>query len=378
MPKLKEAIDTAVDAAVEKALETAQGNLEAQIEEKLKELSKDAISARSNETPENKELVAKYYKALASKDPAKLKELETEIIEDYKAKGQNISADPDGGYLVPETIASSINDKLEYVSPLRRVFNVISNMPAKLTLHSGSLPTTYWVDEEAPITESKVQFSPKTLVPHKAAGLDTISSEFLEDATISPSIQNYIEDRFVLALALLENAAFTNGDGVGKPFGFRSSDITPVAVAATAAGFTWQDAVKLKWSLGAAYVNRGTFLTSPEGFQIIESLKDGNGRPLYRESTVAGTPSTFLGRPIEVIDEIPGNLGAGADETELWYVSGKEGYTIGDRGDLRIDYGTSGDDFARDRVKLRVIKRVAGRPHGDYNFAKMTAVKAAA
>lgn len=373
MTKLKEAIAKAVADEVA----VIKGDLAADIQNRLANVSKDFIARKENDSVENKELAGKFFKALASKDPAKLRDLETEIIEDYKAKGQNITTDADGGYLVPETIASSINDKLEFVSPIRRLATVIPNMPAKLTLHSGSLPTTYWVAEEAAITESKVAFTPKTLVPYKAAGLDTMSSEFLEDATINPAIQNYIEDRFVLSLALLENAAFVSGDGSGKPFGFRSSDITPTSVAQVGAGLAYADLVKLRWSLGAAYATRGTFVTSPEGLALIEGMVDGNNRPLYRESIADGIPATLLGRPIEIIDEIPANLGAGTNETELWYGDFKSGYTIGDRGDVRVDYGTSGDDFARDRVKLRVIKRVAGRPHGDYNFAKLTGVKAA-
>lgn len=373
MPKIKEAIAK----AVAEELAVVKGDLTADIEKRLASVSKDFIARKESASPENKELAGKFFKALASKDPAKLRELETEIIEDYKAKGQNISVDADGGYLVPETIASSINDKLEYVSPIRRLATVIPNMPAKLTLHSGSLPVTYWVAEEEAITESKAQFTPKTLEPHKAAGLDTMSTEFLEDATINPAIQNYIEDRFVLSLALLENAAFVNGDGSGKPHGFRSSDITPTAVAQVGAGLAYSDLVKLKWSLGAAYVNRGSFVTSPEGLALVESMVDGNNRPIYRESIAEGVPATLLGRPIEVVDEIPANLGTGTNETEIWYSDFNAGYTIGDRGDVRVDYGTSGDDFARDRVKLRVIKRVAGRPHGNYNFAKLTGVKAA-
>ena len=42
---------------------------------------------------------------------------------------------------------------------------------------------------------------------------------------------------------------------------------------------------------------------------------------------------------------------------------------------MRVDWGTSDDDFDRDQVKLRVIDRIAGRPTIDEAFAKLTAVK---
>ena len=365
-----------IDEAVSKSIASATSKLEAEVEEKLKSASKDFVAKREKAPKEDRELVSKFYKALASRDHGQMKEVQADIVKEYKEKGQVIGTDADGGYLVPTTIANSINDKLEYVSPMRRIANVISNMPAELQLTSGSLPATYWVAEGAAITESKVTFTPKTLVPHKAAGLDTMTSEFLQDASVVPAIQNYIEDRFVLSLALLENAAFVGGDGSGKPYGFRSSDITPSSVAQAGAGLAYSDLVALKWKLGPAYESRGTFALSPEAFAIVEGMVDGNNRPIYRESIAAGVPATLLGRPVVVLDEIPANLGAGTDETEIWYADFKAGYTIGDRGGLRVDYGTSGDDFAKDQVKLRVIKRVAGRPVGDYNFAKLTAVTA--
>lgn len=367
-------IQEKIDAAVAKGLASASSTLEAEVEKKLKDLSKDAVVARENAPKEDRELVNKFYKALASRDASQMKAVQEDIRKEYKEKGQTIGTDGEGGYLVPTTVAGGIIDKLEYVSPMRRIANVISNMPAKLQLTSGSLPTTYWVAEGVAITESDVEFTPKTLEPHKAAGLDTMTSEFLQDAALNPSVQNYIEDRFVLSLALLENAAFVNGDGSGKPHGFRSNDITPASVAQAGAGLAYGDLVALKWKLGAAYADRGTFALSPEAFALVEGMVDDNGRPLYRESVAAGVPATLLGRPVVVLDEIPANLGSGTDETEIWYADFRSGYTIGDRGGLRVDYGTSDDDFAKDQVKLRVIKRVAGRPVGNYNFAKLTGV----
>jgi HK97 family phage major capsid protein len=357
-----------------KAVEAAKAEFMADVENRLKKLSKDSIADKEALPAEEKALVSKFYKALASKDPAVMKEVQAEIAADYKAKAQSVGTSNEGGILVPTTVDQSIRDKLEYVSPMRRISTVISNMPAKLVLSTGSLPTVYWVAEGAAITESGVTFTQKTLTPHKAAGLDKFTSEVLQDAASNPSIQNYVEDRFVLALALLENAAFVSGDGSGKPFGFRSSSITPSSVAQAGASLTYGDLVALKYELGTAYRETGTFVMSSAAIQLVETLVDGNNRPIWREALSANTPATLLGRPVEIVDEIPANLGAGTNETEIWYGNFKQ-YVIGDRGGLRVDLGTDADDFSRDKVSLRVIKRVAGMPVGDYNFAKLTAVK---
>lgn len=366
MTKIQEVIDAAVA--------TKMAAFEAQVENKLKDLSKDAIASRENVEDGEKDRIKSFYKALASGDRAEMRAVQEEIAKDYKAKGQSVGTSNQGGILVPTTISQSIQDKLEYVSPMRRIATVINNMPAKLVLNTGSLPTTYWVAEGAPITESGVTFTQTTLEPHKAAGLDKFTSEVLADAAINPSIQNYVEDRFVLSLALLENAAFVNGDGTGKPYGFRSSAITPASVAQAGANLAYGDLVALKYKLNTAYRETGVFVMPSAAIQAIEKLTDTSGRPIYRESIAVDAPATLLGRPVYIVDEIPANLGAGTNETEIWYGNFKQ-FFIGDRGGLRVDLGTDADDFSRDKISLRVIKRVAGMPVGNENFAKLTAVK---
>jgi len=370
MTKLQEVIA----AEVAKGVDAARAEFSADVENKLKALSKDAIAKKVNNDDDEKARVKSFFKALASGDRTEMREVQTDLEKDYKAKGQTVGTSNQGGILVPTTIDQSIRDKLEYVSPMRRISTVISNMPAKLVLSTGSLPTTYWVAEGAAITESGVTFTQKTLTPFKAAGLDKFTSEVLADAASNPSIQNYVEDRFVLSLALLENAAFVSGDGSGKPFGFRSSAITPASVAQGAAALTYGDLVALKYKLGTAYRETGTFVLPSTAVQLVETLKDTTGRPIWRDSIAVNVPATLLGRPVEIVDEIPSNLGTGTNESEIWYGNFKQ-YMIGDRGALRVDLGTDADDFSKDKVSLRIIKRVAGMPVGDYNFAKLTAVK---
>ena len=336
MTKLQEAID----AAVAKGIADARATFTADVEDKLKSLSKDAIASREGVETDEKDRIKSFYKALASGDRAEMKAVQGEIAKDYKAKGQTVGTDNQGGILVPVTVSQSIQDKLEYVSPMRRIATVINNMPAKLVLNSGSLPTTYWVAEGAPITESGVTFAQATLEPHKAAGLDKFTSEVLEDAAINPSIQNYVEDCFVLSLALLENAAFVNGDGSGKPYGFRSSAITPLSVAQASTALAYGDLVALKYKLSTAYRETGVYVMPSAAIQNIEV--QAAAYPYYRESIAVDATATLLGRPVYIVDEIPANLGTGTNETEIWYGNFKQ-YFIGDRGGLRVDLGTDAE-----------------------------------
>lgn len=330
-----------------------------------------------------KEQVSKWFTALANGDKATLRELDQEIEKDYKAKGfivtkaQNVGSNAAGGYLVPVTLDGAIRKKLRYVSPLRQIATVIENMPANLNLPSeNALPTVYWAAEGAAGTDSGSTFDLNNLVPHKLIGLDTMTHETLVDAATNESVQNFVLDRFTLALSLAENDAFTNGDGTDRPFGFRSSAITPSSVAqagTTVGSLVYTDLTGLKYALNAAYRQLGVFVTSGSGMQKLENLKDSQGRPLFLPSIVEGRPDQLLGRPIYEVSEVPSNLGVGTNATEVWFGLFTN-YIIGDREALRVDVGTNGSDFAADKLTLRVIKRVAGKPIIGESFAKLTGV----
>jgi HK97 family phage major capsid protein len=356
------------------------------IEESLKTLemkdAKNAIVTRKEAVKNDatKDSIKTFYQALASGDRSAFKALNEATRADYKEKAQaigTIGTGTSGGLLVPTTVADSIVSKMNYISPLRQIATVISNMPAQLQLPSeNALPQAYWASEGVTVTPSGSVFDPNLLTPFKAMGLDNFTSEVLQDAATNPSIQNYVEQRFAIALALLENGAFVNGTGTGMPWGFRSSAITPnsVAQAGTTVGtLAYSDLTALKYSIKTGYRARAIYVTSSLGLAKLENLKDTVGRPLFLPSIRDGAPDTLLGRPIYIIDEIPANLGAATNATEIWFGL-FDNYFIGDRAGIQIDYGTTGSDFANDMISLRMKKRVAGRPVIGESFSKLTGV----
>lgn len=364
---------------------------EAAMEAKLKQLSKDKVlkSEKAQLSETDVEARKAYFLALASGDKAEHARANDLIVKDYEEKGiewredselktkaQTVGTAGQGGVLVPTTLRNSIIEKLHYISPIRQIATVLTDMPAVLDMpYDNALPTTYWVGEGAAITESGATFAKKQLVPYKLAGLDSFTSEALADAAVNPDLQRVVEDRFAIALALAEVAAFVSGDGSSKPYGFRSSDITPTTVTGntTAGNLAFGDVLNQQYSLGTAYRNLATWVTSSKGLQLIQSIKDSAGRPVYLPGQAGlqnGVADTFMGRPIKVVDEIPSNLGTGTNETELWF-GVFSNYWIGNRGAMRTDYGTNGTDFANDKISLRMIERVAGRPFLDEAWTKM-------
>lgn len=374
--KVKDYLGQMVDEEVAKRLDELQ-----------KREAKDHVIGKKKDAmcSDDRELASKFYKALSTGKEMPLTEVSEHIVKQYEAKGPDYQAKAQsegtvgsgtaGGVLVPTTVADSIVSQMIYISPMRQIANVIENMPASLELPSeATLATAYWVAEGAPGTDSGEVFAPNLLTPFKAAGLDSFTSEILADAATNPSIQNYVESRFAIALAILENQAFTNGSGSGQPWGFRSSAITPTSIAQMNDGLGYTDVTNLKYALGTAYRELGVYVGPSQAFQALENVKDNYGRPIWRNGLAEGQPNTLNGRPAYIVDEIPTNLGGSSNATELWYGYFKGGYFIGDRGAVRIDYGTNGTDFANDKISLRMIKRVAGRPIVSAAFAKLTGV----
>ena len=368
--KVKDYIGQVVD-------ETVANKLEEVRKKEARDLLIGGSKHKDGVDAEEKDLASKFYKALASRKMQDLEEVTSLIAKSYKQKAQadgTLGSGTSGGILVPTSVADSIVSKMQYVSPLRQIATVIDNMPAQLQLPSeNTIATAYWVAEGSPATDSGEVFDPNLLTPYKAAGLDSFTSEVIADAATNPSIQNYVEARFAIALALLENAAFTSGDGSSKPYGFRSSAITPNSVAQFGDTLAYTDVTALQYSLKTAYRQQAVFCVSSVAAQALANVRDNYGRPIWREGLAEGNPDTLVGRPVYVVDEIPSNLGTGTNQTEIWYGVFKN-YFIGDRGALRVDYGTNGTDFANDKISLRMLKRVAGRPVIGESFSKLTAV----
>lgn len=370
--KVKDYIGQQVDAIVDEKLKAIQ-----------KRESQDVVvDKRNKDSDADRTLTTKFYQAIRSGSPALIEETNDLITKDYKEKGIKLKAQSEGtigsgtggGILVPTTVADSIISKMVYISPMRQIATVIANMPAQFQLPSeNTLATAYWTAEGAPGTDSGEVFDPNMLTPWKMIALDSFTSEVIADAATNPSIQNYVESRFAIAMALLENSAFVGGSGSGMPWGFRSSAITPNAVAQVNDGLVYSDMVNLKYSLKTAYRKVAVYITSSNGVMALENVKDNFGRPIWREGLTEDQPATLLGRPIHVVDEIPTNLGTASNATEIWY-GVYQNYFIGDRGALRVDYGTNGTDFANDKISLRMAKRVAGRPVIGEGFSKLTGV----
>lgn len=338
---------------------------------KAKQATMKPASSKAKETTEQEK---DFLKALVRRDYSALRDQSQKQAQAYSEKGQVVGTNADGGFLVPETLEVDIVRRLDEVSSLRGVATVVTMDSPDYKLNiEGTEPTSYWVSEEAAITESKQTFSQVEIVAHKLAALGGFSSESLEDAVSNPSLRQFVVNQFAKSLARLENDAFVNGNGTGKPFGFRT--MTPGSTAALTANITSNNIVDMYYRLDEDYRDTAAFMFNDDARKLVHKLKDLNGRYIWTNGGgIEAASPTLISRPVNSNKAIPSNVGTATDATEMWFGDWSY-YMIGDYRGLRIDFGTNADDFAKDRISLRLTKRVGGKTLLPEAFTRLTDVK---
>lgn len=323
------------------------------------------------------ELETKWFSAFSKRDKAALDAVELEIVESRKAAdltGQDTVTAAEGGWLVPLTVESTIVKKLNATSEIRKYATVLNNVVGQLKLGAeDALVQAYWVAESDTATLSSATWATVTLQPKKAVGFGKFTDEVLTQTVSNPDIRKLVVDQFAYAIQVLEDAAFTNGDGTGKPKGYRTTTLPGANVKAQAgASFALVDSMTLYRALPKGYRANATWFMADSVNALYDGLKDSANRPLL--NTFDDDLDKIKGRPVAYDPNIPTNLGAGTNESEIWFGDFSK-YIITDGGGIRIDYGTEGDDFKRSKISVRVIHYTDGAAVLPEAFAKLTGVK---
>jgi len=217
-----------------------------------------------------------------------------------------IGSDPDGGYLAPDEFERQLIQALDEENIFRSFARVIrtSSGERKIPVASQSVAAA-WVEEGQPIPETNAKFSQVTLSAFKMGALIKTSTELLNDSAFD--IQAFLAADFAKAFANLEEDAFINGDGDGKPTGIlHDTEGAPTGVtAASATGISADEIISLLYSLKAPYRRRAVFILNDATVAILRKLKDNNGQYLWQPALTAGTPDMIIGRPVYTCTFMP-------------------------------------------------------------------------
>lgn len=282
-------------------------------------------------------------------------------------------SDPDGGFLVPETVETVIERVLGVISAMRGACDVqqISTSTYRKPVSLGGA-TSGWVSE--PGTRS--QTSTPTLSELKIEtgeiyAQPAATQTFLDDASVDGDA--WLGSEVAIAFAEQEGSAFITGDGVNKPKGFLSYTAASayawgkvgykasgVAAALTDGSNNGADGlINLVHALKAGYRAEASFMMNDLTTAVVRKFKNSEGNYLWQPSIQVGQPSQLLGYPVLTDDNMP-DVGAG--NFPIAFAAWRRFYKIIDRVGIRV----LRDPYtAKPYVLFYTTKRVGG---GIQNF----------
>jgi len=278
-----------------------------------------------------------------------------------QAKQMSESVDADGGYLVPEEFRASIIRLVETFGLARKLGTIIPMSRDELKIPAVvSGVRAYWVGEGQTIPETKPQFGQVNLVAKKLGAIVPVTSELLEDASIS--IANLLASLFAEAMAEEEDrVAFTGNTSAGDPFSgvLYTSGVNVVTMESGKTNFTDLTAdhlLDLTSAVPSSAANKGVFLMNRTVFNVVRKLKDNNGNYIWSPPS-AKEPGTIWGYPYHLSDVMPGVSESGANKPFVAFGDFRHLY-IGDRKQLSLAQSQH-VRFYEDQTVLRAIERVA-------------------
>ena len=251
-------------------------------------------------SPFNKDYGRNFWNAMRNKDASP-------IIRN----ALQVGTDTEGGFLVPDEFESKIIMALQESNVMRSLANVMrtSHGDRKIPI-AKQTGEAAWIEEEALVPESDDAFGQIHLNAYKLAALIKVSEELLNDAAFD--VEAYISTQFANKIAVKEEDAFINGDGVNKPTGIlHESAGAEVGVTTADVSPTLDEVIDLYYSLKAPYRRKAVWLANDSTVKALRKVKDKNGNYLWHPSLVVGNPDTLLGKPIITSPSMP-DIVAGA------------------------------------------------------------------
>jgi len=232
---------------------------------------------------------------------------------------------PDGGFLVPTEMDSSIIKAITEVSPMRQVARVRTigtksmEFPKRTGLANGG-----WVGEGGTASEDESTYGEEEIYAEKLMVYSIITTEMLQDSAFN--MESEINMDVAEDFAQLEGAAFISGNGVKKPYGFLNDSNISSSNSGVADNITADSLIDITGELKVGY--NAVYLMNRKTLADIRQLKDGAGGYLWASGLAAGQPNTINGESYASMVDMP-DIGAGL--VPVAYGDFSKGYYIVDR-----------------------------------------------
>jgi HK97 family phage major capsid protein len=244
-------------------------------------------------------------------------------------------SDPDGGYLMPNNMANKIIQRLEEVSPVRELADVVSISLGDTMEFPAEDDTDFgggWVSERGQRPETPAaKLRMIKVTAEELYANPFVSQKLLDDTAFN--VEQWLIKRITRRLAKIEGAAFIKGDGIGKPRGILVAPGVAEVLTKDANLITADSLVDIFHDLPEEYAAMATWLLKRKTLGAIRLLKDGNGVYVWQPGLQADKPGTLLGRPYREAIDMP-DVAAGTYPVAFGDFA--EGYQVLDRQGIRV------------------------------------------
>ena len=157
-----------------------------------------------------------------------------------------------------------------------------------------------WVPEGAaiPMATGREDFEELILKSHKLATFFKLEEDFVQDNTFL--LEDHLVKRLAKNFGRAEDEAFINGTGKHMPTGILA-DTGGADVGVTTDILTYDDVVKLFFSVKPEYSRNAVWVMNDETALVLRTLKDDSGNYIWNHAN-----DTILGKKVYISEYMPG------------------------------------------------------------------------
>lgn len=178
-------------------------------------------------------------------------------------------------YPAMPSVDSKLDDTLAKYNSFRKVasiFNIEGEGSIVVTTANGIATI---VDEAGALPEVSDESKEIRFSSYKIGSLAKLKLAFINDRNFN--VENYLSTKFAKRFGIAEENLIVNGTGNKEPLGIMNSCIAK----STASALTYDEVVKLFFSLDKDLRVNATWMMSDEMAMKLRSVKDSNGYPLF-------------------------------------------------------------------------------------------------
>jgi HK97 family phage major capsid protein len=273
-----------------------------------------------------------------------------------------------GGAAVPPEFMSRLHESTFKHTPMRRVSRV-----CEITGESLELITSHgeggcgWSNELDLSVETEMPTLNRLTIPlNTLYAKPRISQRLLDESFMN--VEDWVMDKIAADMSSIENKAFTQGDGAGKPKGFLNhakkargaGDTDRVECFETGTEGAIIDAdvlINMITALKPLYLHGAVWMMPRSTLAAIRQLKESTtGQYIWQPGLTNAMGDTLLGYPIVLNDDMP-TLEPSKASYSLAFGNFYQGYQIIERPEVHI----LRDPYsAKPYVEFYITKRVGG------------------